>query len=141
MAAVRSTLTGSPEPAQPKTSTAKDSVTWRANGMTRTSGAMGRRDALHANMKRDRCPDKGERVMRNALHALVLAVGLAAGCSRSSNDWVTPTPAAEPGGTPVHIVGVVRHREVEGGFFAIEGEDGTMYDPTNLPAAFQKDGL
>jgi hypothetical protein len=79
--------------------------------------------------------------MRNVVHALLLVSGLAAACGKSSNDWVTPTPAAESDGTPVHIVGVVRHLEVEGGFYAIEGEDGTTYDPTNLPAAFRKDGL
>ncbi len=41
----------------------------------------------------------------------------------------------------LHIVGTIRHVELEGGFFAIRGEDGVTYDPTNLPAQFQKDGL
>ena len=31
--------------------------------------------------------------------------------------------------------------KLEGGYFAIRGEDGVSYDPTNLPAEFQKDGL
>jgi hypothetical protein len=44
-------------------------------------------------------------------------------------------------GTQIHITGVVRHREVEGGFFVIEGTDGVSYEPTNLPAEFRKDGL
>ena len=79
--------------------------------------------------------------MRHPLQCLALLVALAGGCARGSNDWVTPTPPAEAGGTPVHIVGTVRHREVEGGFFAIEAEDGTSYDPTNLPTEFRKDGL
>ena len=55
--------------------------------------------------------------------------------------WVTPTPAAEPGGTTVHVTGIISHVDLEGGFFAIKGDDGTTYDPTNLPGEFQKDGL
>ncbi len=55
--------------------------------------------------------------------------------------WVTPTPAAEEVGTEVRITGVVKHVELEGGFYAIRGDDGVTYDPTNLPPAFQRDGL
>jgi len=79
--------------------------------------------------------------MRNFLHASLLAWLILSGCARAPDDWVTPATPAEPGGAAVHIVGVVRHNEVEGGFFAIEGEDGTTYDPSNLPAEFQKDGM
>jgi len=31
--------------------------------------------------------------------------------------------------------------ELEGGFFAIRGDDSVTYNPTNLPAEFQQDGL
>ena len=55
--------------------------------------------------------------------------------------WVTPTPAPEDVGTEVRITGVVKHVELEGGFYAIRGDDGVTYDPTNLPPAFQRDGL
>ena len=79
--------------------------------------------------------------MRQILQQLPLLVGLLMGCAQGSSDWVAATPPAAPGGTPVHIVGVVRHSDLEGGFFAITGQDGTTYDPTNLPAEFQKDGL
>jgi hypothetical protein len=44
-------------------------------------------------------------------------------------------------GPTIHITGIVRHSEIEGGFYAIHGDDGVMYDPTNLPQEFQKDGL
>ena len=77
--------------------------------------------------------------------ALALLVALA-GCGSSAGDrdeagWVSPTPAAEAGGTDVKLTGVVRHVELEGGFYAIRGDDGVTYDPTNLPPEFQKDGL
>jgi hypothetical protein len=66
---------------------------------------------------------------------------LLAACSKGTNDWVTPTPPAEATGTAMTITGVVRHFEVEGGFYAIRGDDSVTYDPVNLPADFQKDGL
>lgn len=37
--------------------------------------------------------------------------------------------------------GTVRHYRLEGGFFAIAGDDGTTYDPVDLPAEFRQDGL
>jgi hypothetical protein len=44
-------------------------------------------------------------------------------------------------GTDVRITGTVSHLDLEGGFYAIRGDDGVTYDPTNLPPAFQRDGL
>lgn len=47
-------------------------------------------------------------------------------------------------GTPdsvVTITGVVRHFDLEGGFFAIRGDDGVTYDPSNLAEEFRRDGL
>ena len=41
----------------------------------------------------------------------------------------------------VAITGVVRHFDLEGGFFAIRGDDGTTYDPSNLDEEFRQDGL
>lgn len=73
------------------------------------------------------------------LVALAACNGTAGG--RDETSWVTPTPAAEDAGSAVTIVGVVTRVELEGGYFAIRGEDGVSYDPTNLPAKFQKDGL
>jgi hypothetical protein len=70
-----------------------------------------------------------------------LFVALLVGCSRSASDWVTPDPPAEATAPSIMITGVVRHFEVEGGFFAIRGEDSVTYDPTNLPVGFQKEGL
>jgi hypothetical protein len=42
----------------------------------------------------------------------------------------------------VHVQGAVRHYSIEGGFWAVRGDDSTTYDPLGgLPAAFQQDGL
>jgi inhibitor of cysteine peptidase len=37
--------------------------------------------------------------------------------------------------------GTVTHQDLEGGFFGIIGDDGKKYDPLNLDAKYQKDGL
>ncbi len=71
---------------------------------------------------------------------IALLVTLAA-CGNGGAKWVVPRPAAAPVGRQISITGVVRHSELEGGFYAIHGDDGVTYDPTNLPPEFQKDGL
>ena len=37
--------------------------------------------------------------------------------------------------------GTVQFMSLEGGFFAIRGDDGVTYDPTNLASPFQRNGL
>jgi hypothetical protein len=44
-------------------------------------------------------------------------------------------------GDVVRGSGTVQSMGIEGGFFAIGGDDGVTYDPTNLPSAFQRNGL
>jgi|GEM_PF-2547452 len=39
------------------------------------------------------------------------------------------------------ISGTIVFRNLEGGFFVIEGDDGRIYDPVNLEDAFKRDGL
>ena len=41
----------------------------------------------------------------------------------------------------IEIVGSVTYKGIEGGFYAIDGDDGRKYDPINLPESFKKDGL
>ena len=41
----------------------------------------------------------------------------------------------------MNVVGTVKYKEIEGGFYAIDTADGNKYDPINLPEAFRKDGL
>ena len=78
-----------------------------------------------------------------AAAAILLVLAACGGQSGGAPEaeWVTPSPAAEAGGTDIHITGTVSHVELEGGFYAIRGDDGVTYDPTNLPPEFQKDGL
>jgi len=81
---------------------------------------------------------------RSGVAFALLMVVAACGNGAAGGDeaaWVTPSPAAEEGGTDLRITGVVSRLELEGGFFAIRGDDGVTYDPTNLPPEFQKDGL
>jgi hypothetical protein len=75
-----------------------------------------------------------------SLAPMVLLLALAA-CGSPDAEWVVATPAGEQVGPKIHITGVVRRSEIEGGFYAIHGADGVTYDPTNLPQDFQKDGL
>ncbi len=39
------------------------------------------------------------------------------------------------------IRGTVKHVPFEGGFYGIEGDDGTHYDPVFLPEEFRRDGM
>src|SRR5689334_23773447 len=74
--------------------------------------------------------------------AYLLPLILLAACGGGSDDWVTPPSSnSETVGSSITIVGIVRRVPLEGGFYAILGSDGVTYDPTNLPAAFQRDGL
>jgi hypothetical protein len=68
-------------------------------------------------------------VRRAGLIACALVSLVLAGCSGS------------PSG-PGLVVGrgTVRHETLEGGFYAIHGDDGKLYDPINLQANAQVDG-
>ena len=52
----------------------------------------------------------------------------------------TDVPAIPPADT-FEITGTVAYKNIEGGFFAIDAEDGRKYDPINLPEQFRKNGL
>jgi hypothetical protein len=49
-------------------------------------------------------------------------------------------PTSPPADT-FEITGTIVYKNLEGGFFAIEGDDGSKYNPINLPESFRKDGL
>ena len=53
---------------------------------------------------------------------------------------LSDTPTKAPADT-IEITGTVVYKGLEGGFFAIDGDDGSKYDPVNLPESFRKDGL
>lgn len=54
-------------------------------------------------------------------------------------------PSSESALTPpadsFEIVGTITYKNLEGGFYAIDGDNGKKYDPINLPQSFRKDGL
>ncbi len=53
----------------------------------------------------------------------------------------SPTTPSLPDGA-TRVTGTARFITLEGGFWAIRGDDGVTYDPKDgLPAQFQKDGL
>jgi hypothetical protein len=59
----------------------------------------------------------------------------------NDRDWLpAPAPATPGDGPQVEFEGTVQYFEMEGGFFAIRGEDSTTYDPTNLPDSLKSPG-
>jgi hypothetical protein len=79
--------------------------------------------------------------------AIVLAV-LLAGCMLLENKGTprSEQPAAAknerlPRTDTFVLQGTVVKKDLEGGFFAIDGDDGKTYEPLNLPEAFQNNGM
>lgn len=53
----------------------------------------------------------------------------------------SPTAPEIPAGA-IHVTGTVRYFPLEGGFWAVRGDDGTTYDPMNgLAPAYQRDNM
>jgi hypothetical protein len=67
--------------------------------------------------------------------ALISLSILSAACSAS------PTAPQVPAGA-IQVNGTVRYLTLEGGFWAVRGDDGVIYDPINgLTPAFQRENL
>lgn len=97
--------------------------------------------------------------MKHITHAclIVICMAVLAGCKAktgSSQDLPGSRPAisgskgpSSPEMTPslpadlFEIAGTVAYMDIEGGFYAIHGEDGRKYAPVNLPEAYRRDGL
>ena len=73
--------------------------------------------------------------MRKRLVPMLAALSLASALSGCG------TGSIVTGGDGVTGDGVVKYKDFEGGFYAIDDVDGHHYDPTNLPAEFKRDGL
>ena len=98
-------------------------------------------------------------MMLRTFLVLLLGASLAAGCANAPQPErgpASPTDVREidqleemledpaDGPDPANIVSGVGHIvyvDLEGGFYGIEAEDGTKYNPLNLEEAFQEDGL
>lgn len=93
--------------------------------------------------------------MKHIIHALLIFIGAVTiiGC-KDTSDTSTQIANTEPNETasavsptmPIaedtfEIMGTVTYKHIEGGFYAIDGDDGRKYDPINLPDSFRKDGL
>lgn len=65
--------------------------------------------------------------------------------SESNGSEPNDSPSLEiptiPPGDTFELQGTVVYKNIEGGFFAIESDDGSKYDPINLPESFRRDGL
>ena len=62
------------------------------------------------------------------------------GCAGGGDAWTELSPRGEPTDA-MRIIGVIEHLEVEGGVWVIRADDGTAYNPINLPEAFRRAGL
>jgi hypothetical protein len=83
----------------------------------------------------------GDLVKTGGIMVTCLLFLVAAGC-QSSESKGGPIGRSGTAGTPLQTVtGTVEHVDVEGGFYGIRADDGTKWDPVNLPEDFQKDGV
>ena len=58
-----------------------------------------------------------------------------------SDDTASSKSVSIPDNGTFEIQGTIVYKSLEGGFFAIESDDGKTYDPINLPETFKRDGL
>ena len=97
--------------------------------------------------------------MKHIIHVLLILICVVALVSckdkkSSSNDIQNTEPNISESNEPpssestlvppadsFEIVGTVTYKNIEGGFYAIDGDNGSKYDPINLPESFRKDGL
>ena len=72
--------------------------------------------------------------------ALFALIGCGAGAAQF-DETAASKKAVHRQADTVEIQGTIVHKDLEGGFYAIEGDDGRTYDPINLPEPFKKNGL
>ena len=70
--------------------------------------------------------------MRLAILLIGLVIATACGSATA--------PGELPAGS-IRVNGVVHYYTIEGGFWAVRGDDGVTYDPLSLPADFQQENL
>ncbi len=74
--------------------------------------------------------------MRRTVPLLLAALVLVASLSCSGH-----TLGVQRVGDEVFGTGTIKHYTTEGGFYAIQGDDGEVYEPMVLAKEFQRDGL
>jgi uncharacterized membrane protein len=66
---------------------------------------------------------------------------LALAACAADEDWDVLTPGAAGTGAEVtRVSGMVTHLDLEGGLFVIRDDDGTNFNPTNLPGSYRVEG-
>jgi len=90
--------------------------------------------------------NKDEANMKKTISILSLLLLILIACQDQpvfvkTGSTATPMSASSPDNGTIMIQGTIVHKSIEGGFFAIESNDGKTYDPVNLPEAFKKGGL
>ncbi len=58
-----------------------------------------------------------------------------------ADDWLVLAASSAEEPPLERMTAVIHHLELEGGLWVLQAGDGTRFDPTNLPAAFQVEGL
>lgn len=86
--------------------------------------------------------------MRARLFLLVLTWGALAACSPAApppsptaDSAMAPNPKPQPDDPVVAGTGTIVYVDLEGGFYALDADNGRRYEPMNLPAEFRRDGL
>lgn len=74
----------------------------------------------------------------SVVFALLCAVSLSA-CMTPSKHNSEAVEQADP--VQLFLTGTIEYKDLEGGFYAIKGDDGKNYVPVNLSKDYQKDGL
>ena len=80
-------------------------------------------------------------MIRNFVRAAALLALTSLSACGGSTAPASPSGTVVVTGDMVRGTGSVQLINIEGSFFAIRGDDGVAYDPTNLAAAFQRDRL
>jgi len=89
-------------------------------------------------------------IMKHLISVFLMLVGVATlhGCGKGSHVAASLQMSTsgivkphESSSETFAITGTVKYVTIEGGFFAIVGDDGRKYDPVNLPDDLKKDGL
>lgn len=76
-----------------------------------------------------------------ALQSAVIIMASAVGACGSDTGPSPVRGTVVVSGDVVQGTGTVSYYTVEGGFYAIRGDDASTYDPINLPDEFKVDGL
>ena len=75
--------------------------------------------------------------MRHVIYAILIFMGAFACASCQNSPMTANTAEADT----FEIQGTVVYKRIEGGFYAIDADDGRKYNPISLPEAYRQDGL